>query len=132
MTCEKAQSHLTALEDGELTPDLTTEVQTHLASCPDCAARRTDFSAVARMASAWAVDTPDVAARVMKSLAPDAALLDELRELRSEMRALRAEVAALRRHLPRPFDPYALPSAPAPARSDYPRMENDPWNLTRS
>ena len=132
MTCEKAQSHLTALEDGELTPELARDVEAHMASCPACAALRVELAGVARMASAWAVAAPDVSAWVMGSLGPDEAVLGELRELRAEMRALRAEVAALRRHLPRPFDPYALPSAPAPARSDYPRMENDPWNLTRS
>lgn len=132
MTCDESQMHLTALEDGELTPDLTVEVQAHLASCPACAARRTDYVAVAQMASAWAVDSPDVSARVMGSLAPDEAVLGELRELRAEMRALRAEVAALRRRLPRPFDPYTPQSAPGPARPDYTRMEDDPWNLIRS
>ena len=132
MTCDEVQPQLTALEDGELVPEHAAEIGAHLTSCSACAEARTELAGVRRVAAAWAVDVPDIADRVQRAVAPDEAVLGELRLLRSEMRALREEVAALRRHLPRPFDPYALPSAPGPARPDSARMEDDPWNSARS
>lgn len=83
------------------------------------------------MADTWAVDAPDITARVMRAVASDdqSLLLAEMRRLRDEMQDLRAEVAALQRQLSRRVEP--LPWTP-PARPDYPRMENDPWNSTRS
>jgi len=131
MTCDEVQPQLTALDDGELPPELAAEIGMHLASCPACTDARAGLAGVRTLASAWAVDAPDVTSRVLRAVPPDEAVLEELRLLRAELRALRDEVAALRRHLPRPFDPYALPSAPAPARPDTARMESDPWNLTR-
>lgn len=130
MTCDTCQSQLTALRDGELAPEAAAEAERHLAACPDCASIRADLAAVLEMAAAWAVDAPDISDRVRQAVASDdrSPLLDEMRRLRAEMQELRAEVAALRRQLSRRADP--PPWTPL-ARPDYPRMENDPWNLTR-
>ena len=131
MTCDTCQPQLTALRDGEIAPEAAAEAERHLAVCPDCAQARADLAAVGDMASAWTVDAPDISDRVRQAIASDDQnlLLEEMRFLRAEMQDLRAEVAALRRQLSRRAD---LPVWTPPARSDYPRMENDPWNLTRS
>ncbi len=131
MTCDTCQSQLTALVDGELAPEAAAEAERHLQTCPDCAQMRAGLAAVGEMADAWAVDAPDITRRAMSAIASDDQnlLLDEMRRLRAEMQDLRAEVAALRRQLSRRADPSLWTP---PARSDIPRMENDPWNLTRS
>lgn len=131
MTCDTCQSQLTALADGELAPEAAAEAERHLQTCPDCAQARADLAAVGDMADAWPVDAPDISDRVMQAVASDDQnlLLDEMRRLRAEMQDLRAEVAALRRQLGRRTDP---PLWTPPARPDYPRMESDPWNSTRS
>jgi len=131
MTCDTCQSQLTALRDGELAPEAAAEAERHLAACPACAQARAGLAAVGEMADAWAVDAPDITGRAMSAIASDDQnlLLDEMRRLRTEMQDLRAEVTALRRQLSRRADPSLWTP---PARSDYPRMENDPWNLTRS
>ena len=83
------------------------------------------------MADAWTLDAPDITGRVLRAAASDdlALLLDEMRLLRAEMQDLRAEVAALRGQLGRRAD---APLWTPPARPDFTRTENDPWNLTRS
>jgi len=131
MTCDALRPNLTAFIDGELSSPLTAEAERHLADCPDCAAALADLAAARQMADAWAVDAPDITARVRRAAASDdqALLLDEMRLLRAEMQDLRAEVAALRGQLGRRAD---APLWTPPARPDYPRTENDPWNLTRS
>ena len=131
MTCDTLRTHLTALLDGELALEAAAEAERHLASCPDCALMRADLATVGVSADAWAVDAPDITGRVMLALTDDdqSLLLDEMRRLRAEMQDLRAEVAALRRQLSRRDD---LPLWTPPARPDFSRMENDPWNLTRS
>ena len=133
MNCDIVQSQLTALLDGELSPDAAADTEQHLAGCPGCSQARTDLAGIRRMASAWEVNTPDISARVMQAVAADDQhlLLDEIRLLRTEMAELRAEIAALRRRLlPRPETLWTLPGRDSP--KDYPRMENDPWNLIRS
>lgn len=131
MTCDTCQSQLTALVDGELAPEAVAEAEWHLQTCPGCAQARADLAAVGGMAAAWAVDAPDIIGRVSQAVASDDQnlLLDEMRRLRAEMQDLRAEVAALRGQLSRRSDP---PAWMPPALPDYPRMENDPWNLVRS
>jgi anti-sigma factor RsiW len=131
MTCDICRSHLTALADGELSPEAAAEAERHLASCPDCAQTRAGLAALGKMAEAWVVDAPDIAGRVMQAAASDdqSLLLDEMRRLRTEMQDLRAEVAALRRQFGRRAD---SPVWTPPARLDTPRMENDPWNSVRS
>ena len=134
MNCDVVQSQLTALLDGELPPDSAAAAEKHLADCPGCAQSRSDLAAVKETASSWNVDAPDTYARVMQSVAADdqSVLLDEVRLLRAEMAELRAEVAALRRRLsPRPETLWTLPDR-LDSPKDYPRMENDPWNLIRS
>lgn len=133
MNCEKVQSQLTALLDGELAEDMAAAVEQHLADCPGCAQAHSELAAVREMTAAWAVDAPDISPRVMQAVAADdqSLLLDEMRRLRTEMADLRAEVAALRRHLPpRPETLWTPLGRDSP--KDYPRMENDPWNLIRS
>ncbi len=131
MICETIQSRLTALRDGELPPEAFAEAERHLAACPACAQAQADLASMLEMAAAWTVDAPDITGRVMQALVDDDQdlLLDEMRRLRAEMQELRAEVAALRRQLGRRDDP---PAWFPPAEPDYSRMENDPWNLTRS
>ena len=109
-------------------------MERHLAGCPACAQARAETLTVKEMASAWGVDAPDISPRVMQAAAADDqhALLDEMRRLRAEMAELRAEVASLRRRIsPRPEILWTLPSH-LDSPQDYPRMENDPWNLVRS
>jgi len=130
MTCDELRPHLTALMDGELAPEAAAEAERHLASCPDCAQARDGLAAVQEMTAAWTLNSPDITGRVMQAAASDdqSLLLEEMRRLRAEMQDLRAEVAALRSQLSRRADP---PLWTPPARPDYSRMENDPWNLTR-
>jgi len=131
MTCDTCQSQLTALADGELAPEAAAEAERHLQTCPDCALARADLAAVGGMAAAWTVDAPDITGRVSQAITFDdqSLLLDEMRRLRAEMQDLRAEVVALRRQLSSRAGP---PLWTPPTRQDYPRTENDPWNLTRS
>ncbi len=134
MNCELVQPRLTALLDGHLGGELAAEIARHLADCPACTQAHAELLAVKEMASAWNVNAPDTHARVMQAVAHDSesALLDEVRLLRTEMAELRAEVAALRRRLsPRPETLWTLPDR-LDSQKDYPRMENDPWNLIRS
>ena len=130
MTCDKLRPHLTALMDGELVPEAAAEAERHLASCPGCAQARAGLAAAQEMAAAWTLDLPDITGRVMQAAASDdqSSLLEEMRRLRAEMQDLRAEVAALRSQLSRCAD---LSLWTPPARPNYSRMENDPWNLTR-
>ena len=133
MNCELIQSQLTALLDGELPPDSAAEIERHLAACPGCVQIHAELLAARKMAAAWNVDAPETYARVMQAVAADdqSVLLDEVRLLRTEMAELRAAVAALRRRLSsRPETQWTLPSRDS--SKDYPRMENDPWNLIRS
>jgi len=131
MTCDTLRPSLTALMDGELSPYLAAEAERHLADCPGCASALADMATVRGTADAWTLDAPDITGRVLRAAEADdqAHLLDEMRLLRSEMQDLRAEVAALRGQLGRRAD---APLWTPPARPDYPRTENDPWNLTRS
>lgn len=131
MTCNVLQPQLVALLDGELAPEAAAEAEHHLASCPDCAGLRAKLAAVPDMADAWTIAAPDITGRVLRAAASDdqSLLLDEMRLLRAEMQELHAEVAALRGQLGRRSGP---PAWTPPARPDYARMENDPWNLTRS
>lgn len=131
MTCDAIQSHLTALLDGELSPETASEIERHLAACPECAQARADLKAARELAASWSIDAPDITERVLQAVMLDdqILLLDEMKRLRAEMQDLRAEVAALRRQLSRPASPPAwFPSA----KPDFSRMENDPWNLIRS
>ena len=135
MICEMMQSQLTALADGELALETADDAALHLAACPGCAHAHAEMTAVREMASAWTVDAPDISVRVQSAIAAadQNLLLDEVRLLRSEMEALRAEVSGLRRQLERRAEtPPQTPSARFDTRKDYPRMENDPWNLARS
>ena len=131
MTCDTVRSRMTALLDGEVAPEMAAEAERHLASCPDCTQLQAGLAAVGGMADAWTIAPPDITGRVVRAAASDdqSLLLDEMRLLRAEMQDLRAEVAALRGHLGRRVGP---PAWTPPARPDYSRMENDPWNLTRS
>ncbi len=131
MTCDVLQPQLTALLDGELAPEAAAEAEHHLASCPDCAQLQAGLAAMGEMADAWTVNVPDITGRVLRAAASDdqSLLLDEMRLLRAEMQDLRAEIAAMRGQLGRRLGP---PAWMPPARPDYSRMENDPWNLTRS
>ncbi len=131
MTCDTLRPDLTALLDGELAPQAAAEAESHLANCLDCAAALAELAAVREMATAWTLDVPDITSRVLRAAASDdqALLLDEMRLLRTEMQDLRAEVTALRGQLSRCISP---PLWTPPARPDYSRMENDPWNSTRS
>lgn len=131
MTCDTCQSQLTALWDGELAPEAAAEAERHLETCPDCRRAWLDLTALGEMSGAWTLGVPDITGRVMQAVTDNDSsfLLDEMRRLRAEMQELRTEIAALRRQLSRRPDP---PLWTPPARPDYPRMENDPWNLTRS
>ena len=135
MTCDILYPTLSALLDGELPPESAAEAERHLAACPDCAQTRADIRKMRERADAWIADAPDISGRVMAAIALDdqSLLLAEMQRLRAEMQNLRAEVAALRRRLPGPADrPLWLPPArPDYPNSDYARMENDPWSLTR-
>ena len=131
MTCDTLRSQLTALLDGELAPETAVEAERHLASCPACAESLAELEAVGGIADAWTVDATDITGCVLRAAGSDdqSLLLDEMRLLRAEMQELRAEVAALRGQLTRRIGP---PAWTPPARPDYSRTENDPWNSTRS
>ena len=135
MTCESVQAALTALLDTELSADAAADATQHLAECSACAKVYAENRAVREMASAWSVDAPDISAHIQSAIAADEQrlLLAELPLLRREMQALRAEVSELRRQLPHRADmPSWSPLRRADFSQEYPRMENDPWNLTRS
>ena len=134
MNCELIQSRMTALLDGELSPDAAADTERHLADCFACTQRRAELIAVKESASAWNMDAPDISARVMAAIAADDQhlLLNEIRLLRAEMAELRAEVAALRRQTARRVETPWPPSSRFEEPKDYPRLENDPWNLIRS
>ena len=135
MTCALLQPQLTALLDGELLPDTAAEAERHLENCPGCTQVRAELIALVEMAGAWTEETPDISSRVMQAVTSDdsALLLGEMQRLRAEMQELRAEVAALRGQLSRRSEmPQWTPPARPDYAKDYPRMENDPWNLTRS
>ena len=131
MTCEIAHSQLTALQDGELTRKAVEEMEIHLAACVDCAKLQAELITVRERAAAWTVAVPDLESRMMQAIVSDdqRLLLDEMRGLRAEIEGLRAEVSVLRRQL---SSRTALPEWTPPTRTDYPRMENDPWSLVRS
>jgi len=131
MTCEIAQPQLTALGDGELTREAAEAVESHLATCTDCARLRTEIITVRERAAAWTVTMPDLDNRVMQAIMFDdqRLLLDEMRLLRAEIEGLRAEVSVLRRQLSSRLE---MPQWTPSTRSDYPKMENDPWSLVRS
>ncbi|MDQ2800375.1 MAG: zf-HC2 domain-containing protein, partial [Armatimonadota bacterium] len=90
MTCDAIQSHITALLDGELTPETASEIECHLAACPECAQARADLEAARELAASWSVDAPDITERVMQAVALDdqSLLLDEMKQLRAEMQGL--------------------------------------------
>ena len=131
MTCEIAHSQLTALQDGELTREAVGEMESHLAACTDCDRLRIELITVRERAAVWTVTVPDIQDRVMQAMVSDdqRLLLDEMRGLRAEIEGLRAEVSVLRRQL---SSRTALPEWTPPTRTDYSRMENDPWSLVRS
>ena len=130
MTCDSFFTQLTALLDGELSPEAAAEAERHLAACRECAEARAVIAEMRGMTNAWTLDAPDITERVMSAVALDdpRLLLEGMQHLRTEMQALRAEVAALRRQLSARSDTSWTP----PTRPDYSRMENDPWNLIRS
>jgi anti-sigma factor RsiW len=130
MTCDTFFSQLNALMDGELLPEAAAEAERHLLTCAECAQAQMEIAELRGMASVWTVEAPDITGRVLSAVALDdqKQLLEEMQRLRAEMQALRAEVAALRRQLPSRSD---APWTP-PTRTEYSRMENDPWNLIRS
>jgi anti-sigma factor RsiW len=132
MTCDTVQAQLTAWQDGELPLETIAALEAHLVTCAACAKTQTELAAVGEMAVAWTLeDGADLTERVLEAIDTDhqSLLLDEMRLLRNEMQALRAEVADLRRRLSRREDP---PIWFPIAQPDFSRMENDPWNLTRS
>ena len=131
MNCDTLQAQLTAWRDGELPPETTAEIETHLASCAECTRALAKLSAVEEMAAVWTVATVDLTERVLNAVAADeqSLLLEEIHALRTEMQTLRAEVSDLRRRLaPRDNSSTWFPQA----KPNLPRMENDPWNSTRS
>ncbi len=135
MTCDTFFSQLVALLDGELSLEAAAEAERHLMTCAECAQARAEIVEMRGMANAWTIDAPDISGRVMAAVALDdqRQLLEEMQRLRAEMQELRAEVAALRRQLPSRSDPPWMPPARSNySKSDYARMENDPWNLIRS
>jgi len=136
MTCDTLYPQLPALLDGELAPEAAAEAERHLTTCAECAQARSDIAEMREKANAWIVEAPDITGLVLSAVVADdqGQLLDEMQRLRSEMQELRAEVAALRRQLSsRSGAPLWTPSARTDyAKLDYARMENDPWNLTRS
>ncbi len=131
MTCDIIRASLMALLDSELSTETAAEIERHLAACPECAQARVDLEAARELAASWSVDAPDITERVLQAVALDdqSLLMDEMKRLRAEMQDLRAEVAALRRQLSRPAD---TPAWFPPTRTDFARMENDPWNSIRS
>jgi len=50
MNCQEALNLLSALHDGELSPDLCESVEQHLRECPACAAVRADFKTMSSLA----------------------------------------------------------------------------------
>lgn len=134
MTCDTLVSQLVALLDGELSPEAAAEAERHLAICAECVQVQAEIAGLREMASAWTVDAPDITGLVLSAVAADdqRLLLEEMQRLRAEMQELRAEVAALRRQLSSRSEAlWTLPSRTDYA-PDYPRLENDPWDLTRS
>ena len=55
--CERWEQMISALLDGELSPEEETELRAHMAACPDCAAMYEAFAAVG--AAVRAQDVPD-------------------------------------------------------------------------
>lgn len=143
MTCDTFLAQLPALLDGETLPEAAADAERHLVTCAECAQARADIAEMRGLASAWTINAPDISGRVMSVIALDdqrllleemQRLLEEMQRLRAEMQALRAEVAALRQQLSFRSEAslWMPPARPDYSKSDYARMENDPWNLTRS
>ncbi len=135
MTCDTFFSQLTALLDGELSPEAAAEAERHLAACRECAQEWAVIAEMRGMTNIWTVDAPDITERVLSAVAADdqQRLLEEMQRLRAEMQELRAEVSALRRQLAARSEMSWMPPARTKdSRIVYSRMETDPWNLTRS
>jgi anti-sigma factor RsiW len=98
MSCEEVQTQLTALLDGELAPEMTAEIEAHLAGCAACSEARAEMEAVLEMTRAWSVEGAGVLAAVQQQIQQDEmrALLQEVRQLRNEVASLREEVAHLK------------------------------------
>lgn len=109
MTCDEADSRLTALVDGELPPADADRVEDHLRHCAACSQARSALARVGRLADAWYVEGGDVWEDIRQEIvAPDLTdLLDAMRSLQGDIQALRTEVADLRRQVA------ARPSSPA-------------------
>lgn len=60
MNCPEALNLLSALHDGELSPDLCESVEQHLRECSACAAVRADFNAMSSLARELADPEPPV------------------------------------------------------------------------
>lgn len=60
MNCPEALNLLSALHDGELSPDLCESVEQHLRECSACAAVRADFKAMSSLARELAEPEPPV------------------------------------------------------------------------
>jgi predicted anti-sigma-YlaC factor YlaD len=98
MSCDEVQAQLTALLDGELTPEAASGIEAHLVVCKTCSEARDEMRAVLEMAKAWQVDGSDVLTAVQQQISQEDmhALLLEMKRLRGEIVALRAEVAELK------------------------------------
>lgn len=51
MDCSSARQHLSALHDGQLSPDLQAAMAEHLEGCPECARRLAEFHDLSRTAA---------------------------------------------------------------------------------
>jgi anti-sigma factor RsiW len=89
MSCEEVQTQLTALLDGELAPEMTAEIEAHLAGCAACSEARAEMEAVLEMTRAWSVEGAGVLAAVQQQI-------QQVRQLRNEVASLREEVAHLK------------------------------------
>lgn len=112
MTCDEANTRLTALIDGELAPAELALVEGHLRQCAACSRVQRELVQAGLLADAWSVEGGDVWENVRQETSPDLTdLLAAIRSLQGDVQALRAEVADLRRQLAvRPTAPRSVGS----------------------
>ena len=87
--CERYEAMISALLDGELSPEEEAEVRAHMASCPDCAAMYAAFAAVGT-----AVREQDVPDTLHKGIMDTVRAAESARRTQSRIIRLRAILTA--------------------------------------
>ena len=111
--CERYEAMISALLDGELSPEEEAEVRAHMASCPDCAAMYAAFAAVGT-----AVREQDVPDTLHKGIMDTVRAAETARRTQSRIIRLRAILTAAACLIVVVGTVFALHSTVGPRRKD--------------